>query len=349
MTACVNECCVPVPPTSGVRDVRSCAAYTLRIADSRRSLKLCMPMYRSIMEVDSSVAVGLLTCLPARSLATWRAPCSNSATPLPTLPPGVTPYPPHSPATMLPTRLPYRLGVTMTSNWLGRPTSCMHVLSTIISSYLMVGNLGATARTALRNMPSPSFMMLALCTAVTFFLLLSSAYSNAYCAMRSDESYVMTLRLSTTPSTTSCSRPEYSPSVFSRITTMSRLSWRVLRPGMDTPCTRLTYRSRSLRSCTLSDCVSVLRRSSGVNSVPLSATPFLRMEASTSLGTSLRGRPSGSEPDRESKRSHLMGAPSASTTSTTDLVISGPMPSPGISVTVLSAPAPGLGIDVNKD
>lgn len=45
--------------------------------------------------------------------------CSNSAMLSPTLPPGVTPYPPHNPATMLETRLPYRLGVTWKSEQKG--------------------------------------------------------------------------------------------------------------------------------------------------------------------------------------------------------------------------------------
>ena len=44
----------------------------------------------------------------------------------------------------------------------------------------------------LRNMPSPSFMILALCTAVTFLRLFSSANSNAYSAVRKDLSYVIT-------------------------------------------------------------------------------------------------------------------------------------------------------------
>ena len=44
--------------------------------------------------------------------ATCRAPCSKIHTELPTLAPGLTPGPPQSPATMLVTRLPYRLGVT---------------------------------------------------------------------------------------------------------------------------------------------------------------------------------------------------------------------------------------------
>ena len=34
----------------------------------------------------------------------------------------------------------------MTSNWSGRPASCMHVLSTIISSALIMGYCFATSR-----------------------------------------------------------------------------------------------------------------------------------------------------------------------------------------------------------
>lgn len=49
----------------------------------------------------------------ARAHARTHPPtCSKTATPLPMLPPGTTPKPPHRPATMLLTRLPYRLGVT---------------------------------------------------------------------------------------------------------------------------------------------------------------------------------------------------------------------------------------------
>ena len=89
---------------------------------------------------------------------------------------------------MLETMAPYKLGMTITSNWPGLATSCMeldgqtikitenhrlhvpYVLSTIISLYWMPVLLysSATRRKVFKNRPSPSFMMLALCTQVTF-------------------------------------------------------------------------------------------------------------------------------------------------------------------------------------
>lgn len=61
---------------------------------------------------------------------------------------------------------------TMTSNCSGLETSCMQQLSTMISLYLIPGYLVATSRHDSKNKPSASFIMLALWTAVTFFLLL---------------------------------------------------------------------------------------------------------------------------------------------------------------------------------
>ena len=68
------------------------------------------------------------------------------------------------------------------------------------------------------NSPSDIFMMLALWMAWIFLRLNLRAYSKANLAMRVEAFSVMIFRLSTTPGTTSCSMPEYSPSVFSRTT-----------------------------------------------------------------------------------------------------------------------------------
>ncbi len=73
----------------------------------------------------------------------------------------------------------------MTSYSSGFWTSCMHILSTILSSNSMSVNSLATWRETSSHRPSEYFMMFALCTDVTFFLPLSRAYWNAYRTMRS--------------------------------------------------------------------------------------------------------------------------------------------------------------------
>ena len=91
------------------------------------------------------------------------------------------------------------------------------------------------------------------------------------------------------------------------------------------------------------DCVDVLCSLSGVNSVPLKHTLFLRIDASTSAGTSVTGSPRGVEPETPSNFSQTIGAPSSATTSSTAVEISGPMPSPGISVMVRGLASPTEG------
>ncbi len=83
-----------------------------------------------------------------------------------------------------------------------------------------------------RKRPSASFMMLALWMTVTFLRWLARAKAKANLMMRSDLARVMILSDSTTPGTLWCSRPLYSPSVFSRMMHMSTFLWRVWRPGM---------------------------------------------------------------------------------------------------------------------
>ncbi len=75
-------------------------------------------------------------------------------------------------------------------------------------------------------------MMFALCTAVTRLRFSRVARLKAYSAIRRLARSVMIFRVSTTPGTTSCSIPEYIPSVFSRTTIRSTPSKGVLRPGM---------------------------------------------------------------------------------------------------------------------
>ena len=74
-------------------------------------------------------------------------------------------------------------------------------------------------------------MMLALWIEWIFLRPCLRAYSKANFAMRVDPFSVITLMLSTTPGTTSCSRPTYSPSVFSRTMTRSTPGYFVSRPG----------------------------------------------------------------------------------------------------------------------
>mmetsp|Transcript_40831 Transcript_40831/g.161739 ORF Transcript_40831/g.161739 Transcript_40831/m.161739 type:complete len:203 (+) Transcript_40831:1404-2012(+) len=199
----------------------------------------------------------------------------------------------------------------------------MHVLSTIMLSNSMYGYLAATSLQHWRKSPSLCFMMLALCTAVTFLRLFLSAYWNAYSAIRIDFSRDMIFKLSTTPGTVSCSRPEYSPSVFSRMTTTSTPGWRVSTPGIFLQCTTFAKRSKVVLRMILIDFDFDF---TGVLKGPLRATPFFRKLATTASGTP-------SSRSVNSKRSNSTGTSAASNTLIIEFATSNPMPSPGINVT----------------
>ena len=117
--------------------------------------------------------------------------------------------------------------------------------------------------------------------------------------------------------------------MFSRTTTRSMSSKRVRTPFMVFEGRRQAYRSSSLRRATLT-----LRKPPpmGVVIGPLMATLVRRMDSSTCSGSGVPYSSMTSTP--ASRRSHSMGTPVAATTVSSAAASSGPVPSPGIKVTV---------------
>jgi len=110
-------------------------------------------------------------------------------------------------------------------------TICMQALFNDEFFVLDKGNCAATARTDLRNKPSESFIMLACEWHESFFGHAALRIQTQNLAIRVEARSVMILRLSTTPGTTSCSRPEYKSSVFSLTRIRSTFSKCDLTPG----------------------------------------------------------------------------------------------------------------------
>ena len=100
--------------------------------------------------------------------------------------------------------------------------------------------------------------------------------------MRVDARSVMIFRLSTTPGTTSCSRPAYRSSVFSRTMTRSTFSNRERTLGRFATGRRFAYRSSAFRSPTLT---LVKPSPTGVVTGPFSATLLRRTESMSSSGS----------------------------------------------------------------
>ncbi|KAH3673963.1 hypothetical protein OGATHE_001943 [Ogataea polymorpha] len=145
------------------------------------------------------------------------------------LPDGVNPRPPMRPEDRSDIMSPYKLGITMTKDLYsdGSAQSLREVLSSSSKESLMSGYSLPTSLAVSTNKPSESFMMEALWTTLTSGLLTDLAYSKAYLMTLSEAGLVINLMDCTTPGTISCSIPEYSPSVFSLIKTVSTFSYGV--------------------------------------------------------------------------------------------------------------------------
>ncbi len=129
-----------------------------------------------------------------------------------------------------------------------------------------------------------------------------------------------------------CSKPEYSPSVFSRMIAISTSLKRDWTPGTFLQRDKEAYISKSLRILTLKDLWP--KREVGVKRVPLRPILLRRRDSIDSWK-----RPSSSEVKPETSYcSKSTGTLAALKTSFTEAAISWPIPSPGIRVTVYLPP-----------
>ncbi len=136
------------------------------------------------MAAASINATGLALPWPAMSGA---EPCTASkiAASRPMLAPGAMPSPPTRPATRSERMSPNRLVVTSTSNCQGLSTSFIAQASTITDSIAMRPLYFSSyiCSAVSLKMPVSAFMMLALCTMVTFLRPVAMACSKAYSRM----------------------------------------------------------------------------------------------------------------------------------------------------------------------
>lgn len=174
--------------------------------------------------------------------------------------------------------------------------------------------------------------MAALWTKVTDGLPTLLAYSKANRLIRSLAVRVISLMLCMTPGKTSCSMPEYSPSVFSRIIKVSTPSYTVFTPSMLRHGRTLAYNWNALLRLRLRLTWPVPM---GVAKGPFKPIPVSRRRAMVSGGIPIR--PSGSLVGVTGTMSQVMGTFAALKTFCTASEISGPMPSPGMRLTVRTA------------
>ena len=169
-------------------------------------------------------------------------------------------------------------------------------------------------------------MMLALWNTEIFLRPRSLAYRNANSAMRRLANSVATFKLVTTPGVISFSMPAYKPSVFSRTTTRSTFSKRVVTPAKLRMGRTAPYKPSVLRNATFTLEKPV---PTGVVHGPFKATRCSRMAASVDSGKVLL-EPPCTAASPASWRSHWMSTLAAAKMRHTAAETSGPIPSPGI-------------------
>ena len=172
--ACVNCAVLALPPRSPVRTWSMLSVWSIAV---RNRVACCVSLqWSSIMAAASISAIGFAMPLPAMSGA---EPCTASkmAASAPMLAPGAMPRPPTSPATRSDRMSPNRLVVTSMSNCQGLSTSFIAQASmiTVSSSNWPLYRRSYSSSPVSRKMPVSAFMMLALCTIVTFLRPVSTA------------------------------------------------------------------------------------------------------------------------------------------------------------------------------
>ena len=149
--------------------------------------------------------------------------------------------------------------------------------------------------------------------------------------MRVDARSVMIFRLSTTPGTTSCSRPGVEVlGVLADDDQIDALERATARPGRFHTGRRFAYRSSALRSPTLT---LVKPSPIGVVTGPLSATLFRRMDSRSVGGQRVPRALERDDARHRAVPSRSRRRPPRGCGATAS-VTSGPMPSPGMSVMV---------------
>lgn len=234
------------------------------------------------------MATGLALLVPIMSLPMCRHPGSKRAYSYPTLlaqssslnragltrpmlQPGTIPGPPTRAAPMFEVMLPYKLGMTMTSNCWGFETNCIELReqdqprssearddSRVVDDHgvecdtralvLLCDGLARVQEETVTELHDVGLvdtgdLLLARRNRSAYiptpprpertFRPFFNAKSNANLAIRSALARVLTFKFSTTPGKLWCSRPAYSPSVFSRMMTKSTFWCRVGTPGRD--------------------------------------------------------------------------------------------------------------------